>query len=175
MSKAWETLDQRETPDGLLELRRRDADDFLICVSGRVLMNSRASRSEEKLGVKTCAGLEPGARVLVGGLGTGLTLRAVLDTLPAECDVTVAELHPVIEQWCRGPLAELTRSAVADPRVSTRIADVADCIREAADGHASYDAIILDLFEGPHARSDPKNDPLYGQKAIARSSMLTCS
>jgi len=167
MSKAWETLDQRETPDGLLELRRRDADDFLICVAGRVLMNSRASRSEQELGVRTCAGLRSGARVLVGGLGMGLTLRAVLETLPDESRVTVAELHPVIAEWCRGPLAELSRSVLADPRVELRIADVADCIRDSPADH--YDAIVLDLFEGPHARTDANRDPLYGRQAIERT------
>jgi len=169
LSKAWETLDRRDTPDGVLELRRRDADDFLICVGGRVLMNSRASRSEEVLGLRTCAGLAPGAKVLVGGLGMGMTLRAVVDALPGDCAVTVAELHPVIEEWCRGPLAELTGSVVCDPRVTTRISDVADCIREAAEGDLPYNAIVLDLFEGPHAQTDPTRDPLYGMQAIERT------
>lgn len=177
MSKAWETLDQQTTPDGMLELRRRDADDFLILVAGRVLMNSRASVSEEELGRWVCAGLPPGSKVLVGGLGMGMTLRAVLDSLPADCDVTVAELHPVIVEWCRGPLAELTGSAVTDPRVTTKISDVAECIREASEedrrgrrnGEGAYDAIVLDLFEGPHARTDPSRDPLYGQQAIERT------
>ena len=67
MSKPWVTLDSRETPDGTLELRRRDKGDFLILIGGRVLMNSRASRSEEVLGIRTCRDLQPGARVLVGG------------------------------------------------------------------------------------------------------------
>ena len=171
MSKAWETLDERDTPDGLLELRRRDADDFLILVGGRVLMNSRASRSEEILGLKTCAALPPGARILVGGLGMGMTLRAVLDTVTEEASVIVAELHPVIVEWCRGPLAELTNAAAADPRVETRISDVADCIREQATGTASggFDAIVMDLFEGPHAGTDPMHDPIYGRKAIAHT------
>lgn len=169
MSKAWETLDERETPDGLLELRRRDVDDFLILVGGRVLMNSRASRSEEILGVKTCEGLAPGARVLVGGLGMAMTLRAVLDSIPSDATVTVAELHPVIVEWCRGPLAELTGAAVGDARVETKIADVADCIAQAAASGPRYHAIVLDLFEGPHARTDAAKDPLYGREAIKRT------
>jgi spermidine synthase len=177
MSKAWETLDQQTTPDGMLELRRRDADDLLILVAGRVLMNSRASASEEELGRWACAGLSPGSKVLVGGLGMGMTLRAVLDSLPADCAVTVAELHPVILEWCRGPLAELTGSAVTDPRVTTKISDVADRIREASEGRCAgngkgegaYDAIVLDLFEGPHARTHATRDPLYGQAAIERT------
>lgn len=169
MSKAWETLDQLDTPDGLLELRRRDTDDFLICVAGRVLMNSRASGSEEELGVRACEGLEPGARVLVGGLGMGLTLRAVLDVMPAESEVTVAELHPIIAEWCRGPLAELTRRAVEDPRVRLEVGDVADRIRAAAAGETGFDAIVLDLFEGPHARTHADRDRMYGRQAIERT------
>jgi len=169
MSRAWETLDERETPDGLLELRRRDAKDFLILIGGRVLMNSRASRSEEILGVKTCASLAPGGRVLIGGLGMAMTLRAVLDAIPGDARVTVAELHPIILEWCRGPLAELTAGAVLDPRVETRICDVAECIGEAAEMNRGYDAIVLDLFEGPHARTNPTSDPIYGRKAIART------
>ncbi|MBW2499577.1 MAG: spermidine synthase [Deltaproteobacteria bacterium] len=177
MSKAWETLDQQLTSDGVLELRRRDADDFLILVAGRVLMNSRASASEEELGRWACEGLSPGSKVLVGGLGMGMTLRAVLDSLPAEGAVTVAELHPVIVEWCRGPLADLTGSAATDPRVTTKISDVADCIREASEGRRGgshtgegvYDAIVLDLFEGPHARTHATRDPLYGREAIERT------
>jgi spermidine synthase len=169
LSKSWQTLDRRDTPDGVLELRQRDTADFLICVGGRVLMNSRASRSEEELGIRTCAGLGAGARVLVGGLGMGFTLRAVLDSLHAESEVTVAELHPIVAEWCRGPLAVLSGACLDDPRVSLRIADVADCIREMAAGEGGYDAIVLDLFEGPHARTDANRDPLYGRQAIERS------
>jgi spermidine synthase len=169
MSKPWVTLDQRETPDGVLELRRRDADDFLILVGGRVLMNSRASRSEEELGVRACAGLEGNAKVLVGGLGMGLTLRAVLASLSEESRVSVAELHPIIVEWCRGPLAELAGGAVDDPRVTTQISDVAEVIKKAATEKEDFDAIVIDLFEGPHAKTDAIGDPLYGKKAIART------
>jgi spermidine synthase len=169
MSRAWQTLDRRESPDGVLELRQRGADDFLICVNGRVLMNSRASRSEEQLGVRTCKGLGAGARVLIGGLGMGLTLRAVLDSLPEESHVDVSELHPIVAEWCHGPLAALTGGCLDDPRVSVRVGDVADHIREAADSAAAYDAIVLDLFEGPHAHTDARRDPFYGRQAIERS------
>ena len=169
MSRPWQTLDRRETADGVFELRRRDADDFLICIDGRVLMNSRESRSEEELGRQTCKDLARGARVLVGGLGMGLTLRAVLDALDAESRVVVAELHSVVIDWCRGPLANLSGDCLADARVSVWVGDVTDRIREAADGADSFEAIVLDLFEGPHARTDAKRDPLYGSQAIERS------
>lgn len=168
MSKAWEIVAQQQTADGLLELRCRDADDFLICVGGRVLMNSRASRSEEELGIQTCRDLPAEARVLIGGLGMAFTLRAVLDVLSPQSRVVVGELHPVIAEWCAGPIAALTDGAAQDPRVSVRIADVADLIREGADAGGSYDAIVLDLFEGPHAATDADRDPLYGRGAIDR-------
>ncbi len=167
MSKSWQILDRRDSPDGALELRRRDATDFLICLDGRVLMNSRASRSEEELGRRPCTGLSAGARVLVGGLGMGFTLRAVLDALPADSRVTVVELHPIVAEWCRGPLAPLSKQSLEDPRVTLVVGDVADRIREAAKDETFYDAIVLDLFEGPHAGTDAKADPLYGRRAIA--------
>lgn len=169
MARPWQTLDRRESPDGVLELRQRDVDDFLVCLDGRVLMNSRASRSEEELAVRACAGLGAGAQVLIGGLGMGLTLRAALDTLPDDCRVTVAELNATVGEWCRGPLASLCGQALDDPRVTLHIDDVAECIREASTGHVSYDAIVLDLFEGPHARTQAKHDPFYGRIALERS------
>jgi spermidine synthase len=133
-------------------------------------MNSRASRSEQELGVRTCRGLGSGARVLVGGLGMGLTLRAVLDVLPRDAEVVVAELHPAVAEWCRGPLAELCGWALEDPRVTLRSGDLADRIREAASGGSErYDAIVVDLFEGPHARTDAKHDPFYGRAALERA------
>ena len=170
MSKPWVTLDARETPDGVLELRRRDAKDFLILVGGRVLMNSRENQSEVVLGRAACAALcEPtgGNRVLVGGLGMGITLRAVLEAVHADCRVEVAELHPVVAEWCRGPLAELTEGAVLDPRVEVVLDDVSEVIRRGRE--TPYDAIVLDLFEGPHAKTDARKDPLYGRGAIDRT------
>ena len=167
MSRPWETLDRKTTPDGELELRRRGPDDFLILIGGRVLMNSRECRSEQVLGVETCRDLPLGGRVLVGGLGMGLTLRAVLDGLPQGARVDVAELHPVIADWCRGPLADLTGGASSDERVSIELTDVAERIRSAEPGR--WHAIVLDLFEGPHARTHAEKDPLYGRAAIDRS------
>ena len=169
MTRPWQTLDKKETPDGLLELRKRSKDDFLILIGGRVLMNSRESRSEEALGIKTCSELQSEARILLGGLGMGITLRAVLDSAACDVTVTVAELHPAIVEWCRGPLAHLTEAAVLDPRVETKITDVAECIRRAPSDGVPYDAIVLDLFEGPHSRTDVKADPFYGSKALERT------
>ncbi len=169
MAKPWQTLEKVDTPDGVLELRKRGDRDFLILINNRVLMNSSASRSETTLGelacgkVTTC--LRP--RVLIGGLGMGLTLRAALDLLPAESEVVVAELNQNIVVWCRGPLSELTKDAIADPRVTVVIDDVAAVIAKAAQPREKqFDAIIIDLYEGPGASSDALLDPFYGSRAL---------
>jgi spermidine synthase len=169
VTRPWETLETVVTPEGPLELRRRGEGDFLIVIAGRVLMTSAARRSEEALATLACAQLAAGAspRVLIGGLGMGYTLRAALDALPAPAKVVVAELSPEVVTWCRGPLAPLTGAAVDDPRVTIELADVAHVIARAAPG--SLDAIILDLYEGPHAATQRRDDPFYGPAALARS------
>lgn len=166
MARPWETLERVETVHGVLELRRRGERDFLILVDGRVLMNASARRSEIALGELAGRSVadRPRPRVLIGGLGMAITLRAALDSLPADARVAVAEIEPVVEAWCRGPLARLTDGAVFDPRVEVEVADVADVIERAAVG--AFDCIALDLFEGPAERSG-KADPLFGPKALA--------
>ena len=172
MTRPWQILDGVDTGAGRLELRRRGEDEFLIALGGRVLMNSAASRSEVALARIACAGIAERAapRVLIGGLGMGCTLRAALDALPATARVVVAELHEAVWRWCRGPLAALTAHAVDDPRVELRIGDVAGAIREAAaPGAVRLDALILDLYEGPHPASQPRDHPHYGAAALARA------
>ena len=170
MARPWKILETVATADGVLELRQRGDRDFLITLDNLVLMNSLANRSEIVLGELGCEGLmeHPAPRVLVGGLGMGCTLRAVLDSLPPTAEVTVAELNPVMVQWCRGPLAELTGGAADDPRVTIEVTDVAKRVARAARaGH--FDAIIFDLYRGPHFRTDREHDPLYGRRAIERA------
>jgi spermidine synthase len=106
--------------------------------------------------------------VLLGGLGMGCTLRGALDTLSADAQVVVAELNPVVPEWCRGPLASLTENAVTDSRVTLEICDVITLIRSAAQngGIARFDAIVLDLYRGPGANTDRIHDPFYGSRAI---------
>jgi len=171
MALPWKRLDRVATPEGVLELRQRGPRDFLITVGGRVLMNSTAQRSEIALGRIACRHLQhhPQPGVLLGGLGMGFTLKAVLDLLPAAGRVLVAELNPVVLAWCRGPLAGLTASAVDDPRVTAEIADAAEVIRTAADRETAFDAVILDLYTGPYAHCHGGDDPLYGSRAIARA------
>jgi spermidine synthase len=171
MAQPWKILQSVPTDEGILELRQRGEKDFLITVGGLVLMNSHAHRSEVALGRLACGHLKshPQPRVLVGGLGMGYTLRAVLDTLPSTAQVVVAELNRIVLSWCRGPLAPLTGGAVDDPRVGVEISDVADLIRTERHGGEKFDAIVLDLYKGPHPRTDERNDPLYGTLAIQHS------
>ena len=180
MALPWKIIDSVSTEDeGTLQLRQRGAKDFLITIGTQVLMNSAAHRSEVALGQIACAPLRhhPRPRVLVGGLGMGYTLRSLLDHLPATAQVVVAELNPVVVQWCQGPLAVLTSNVVSDPRVTVEIGDVAALIKRSAvgAGEAGFDAIVLDLYRGPHFYADAENDPLYGNKAIqsARQALKT--
>lgn len=168
MAQPWKVLEKETTADGVLELRQRGERDFLITVNGLVLMNSSLHRSEVALGELACAHLKThdAPRVLVAGLGMAFTLRAVLDQLPPSAAVVVAELNPVVVRWCRGALAPLTGAAVSDPRVKVEIADVADVIRKSAMGGERFDAVVLDLYTGPHAKSHKVEDPLYGSIAI---------
>lgn len=170
MAQPWKIIERVTTDEGILELRQRDERDFMITIGSQVLMNSLANRSEVVLGQLGCGHLKESKdpRVLVGGLGMGFTLKAVLDTLPASVQVIVAELNPTVHEWCRGPLAALTENAVDDPRVIVEIGDVARRIRRSAvdGGESRFDAIILDLYRGPHAKTDHRDDPLYGSRAI---------
>jgi len=169
VTRPWRTIDAVGTEDGQLELRSRGPGDFHLCLDGRILMNSRASRSEEALGrwaVEALAGCER-PRLLLAGLGMGLTLRAVLDALPASAAVVAVELQSQVRDWCEGPLRALCGSAVGDARVEVVIRDVADVIGES---DTDFDAIVLDLYEGVRPPSaDPRNDPCFGTAALARA------
>ncbi|MGD8367547.1 MAG: spermidine synthase [Desulfobacterales bacterium] len=171
MAIPWITIDSVQTDEGVLELRQRGERDFLITVDGRVLMNSRAHRTEEALGVLACGHLAavPEPRVLLGGLGMGYTLRAVLDALPTAARVTLAEVNPAVVDWCKGPLAELAGDAATDPRVRIEIDDVARIVDIAAGRRhpGRFHAVVYDLYTGPYTRTHVKSDPLYGNRALA--------
>jgi spermidine synthase len=169
MALPWQTIDKIDTGENFLELRKRSERDFLLLVNGRVLMNSSANRSELTLGEHACRLVvdRPRPRVLIGGLGMGFTLRAALDVLPPDARVVVAELNPVVVKWCCGPLADLTKSAASDPRVSIETDDVAAVIIGASrKGAERYDAIIIDLYVGPGVDTDEHYDPFYGSLAL---------
>lgn len=175
MAKPWQLVGSVETDEGKLELRQRGEKDALITIDGRVLMNAHANVSELVLAELACEPLRnaKNPRVLVSGLGMGFTLRAALDSLPAGAEVVVAELNPVVVEWCRGPIAHLSGAALDDPRVGVVVGDVTAVIREAAGKGAGtkgegggFDAIILDLYEGPYRGA---KCPLFGDRALASS------
>jgi len=174
MAKPWRIVDSVDTDEGLLDLRQRGETDFIITIDNRVLMNSSANMSEMVLAEMACESLKnkKNPRVLVGGLGMGFTLKAALDNLPADAEVVVAELNPIMVEWCRGPISHFSGGAVDDPRVKMVIDDVASIIRYAAmKGKGNrFDAIILDLYEGPHEGAPGRGEYLYGDMAIELSS-----
>jgi spermidine synthase len=173
MAKPWRIVDSIDTDEGLLDLRQRGETDFLITIDSRVLMNSSANMSEIVLAELACESLKnkKNPRVLVGGLGMGFTLKAALDSLPADAEVVVAELNPIVVKWCRGPLAHFAGGAVDDPRVKVVIDNVASVIRYAAmQGKQNrFDAIIFDLYEGPYEGDQGRGEYLYGDMALALS------
>ena len=157
----WSLLDTASVPGGgELRLMRRGAE-FSIISGSTELMNSRLGGSEEALATLTCARLEDrrAPRILIGGLGMGFTLRAALSRLGADAQVVVAELVPSVVSWARGPMAEVFGGSLEDPRVTLREADVGDLITPARPG---FDAILLDVDNGPEGLTRPANDRLYG-------------
>lgn len=167
-----ELIDTAEVPGGEpLRLFRRGAD-FMIVLERNELMSTRMSGSEEALAELACAPLRGrrGARVLIGGYGMGFTLRKALALLDADAAVVVAEIVPAILRWARGPMATLTAGCLDDPRVTLIEGDVAQAITA---GTASYDAILLDVDNGPDGLTRAGNDRLYraGGLAAARAAL----
>jgi len=147
-----------------LVLAQRDTE-FAIRLGAVALMSSLAHGSEEALAELACARLReaPAPRVLVGGLGMGFTLAAALRQLPEGARVTVAELVPAVLDWNRGPLAHLAGRPLDDRRVTAVARDVADVIRER---RASWDAILLDVDNGPRGLTRTGNDRLYSAAGL---------
>lgn len=164
------TIDQTTTPDGKeLVLYERDGV-YTIRVNGLELMSSRAHGSEEGMADLVLGQLKTRhPRVLVGGLGMGYTLRAVLDRVAHSSRVTVAELLPEIVKWNRDHLAMLADAPLEDPRVELAVDDVSRVMASRPD---TFDAILLDVDNGPAALTDHRNARLYvadGLAAIKRS------
>ena len=160
-----ELIDVAAVPGGdELRLYRRGAD-FMIVLDRNELMSTRMNGSEEALATLTCARLAgPAPALLIGGYGMGFTLRAALAVLGAGARVTVAELVPGIVAWARGPMASLTAGCLDDPRVALIERDVVD---EIAAGPARYDAILLDVDNGPDGLTRAQNDRLYTARGLA--------
>jgi spermidine synthase len=162
----WELLGQTRTPAGDEMALTRRSGEYVILASGKSLMSSRMHGSEEALatfGVRRARTLEQPS-VLVGGLGMGFTLRATLDLLPAAAHVVVAELVPALVEWNRGPLGPLADHPLEDTRVTVEIGDVGAAIRAGRD---RFDAILLDVDNGPAAFTASDNRALYDDRGLA--------
>lgn len=158
-------LEQATTPDGsTLSLHEHDGN-YMIRVDGRELMSTRHSNSEEQLGQVACAPLRERtkAKVLIGGLGLGFTLRAALKNLGPDAEVVVAELMPAVVAWNKNPAYKLAADALKDKRTRLQIADVYDVI---AKSRARFDAIMLDADNGTTAMMTDGNDRLYRQDGL---------
>ncbi|MGX7742593.1 spermine/spermidine synthase domain-containing protein [Rhodopseudomonas parapalustris] len=164
----WTQLATAQIPGGgELRLMRR-GQEFSIRLDANELMNSRLGGSEEALATLACQKLagRPKPRVLIGGLGMGFTLRAALKVFEEAAIIEVAELVPEVIDWGRGPMAELYGDSLSDPRVSILQRDVGELIRA---GSGRYDAILLDVDNGPEGLSRPANDQLYDPRGLAEA------
>jgi spermidine synthase len=164
--KPWNVLGRARTPDGTELTLTRHTSEYLILANGQSLMSSRMHGSEAALAVLGCgrARTLSQPQVLVGGLGMGFTLRAALDCLPPGACVYVAELVPAVVEWNRGPLGALANHPLDDPRVRVDEADVAAILRSSS---ARFDAVLLDVDNGPAALTAASNAGLYDSHGVA--------
>ena len=165
----WVKLDTARVPgaDGELRLMRRGTE-FSIMLGANELMNSRLSGSEAALATLACKKIETVTRphLLIGGLGMGFTLRAALAVLGPNARMDVAELVPAVVAWARGPMAEIFGGCLDDPRVRIKEADVLKAIRT---HKGAFDAILLDVDNGPEGLTRSGNDALYDLKGLRSS------
>jgi spermidine synthase len=164
-------IDTARVPGADVELRlMRRGSEFSMMLGANELMNSRLSGSEEALATLACRRIETlNPHLLIGGLGMGFTLRAALAVLGTDARITVAELVPAVIAWAKGPMKEIFGDSLEDPRVRILAADVADVI---GSDSAAFDAILLDVDNGPEGLIRKANDALYdvrGLKAIRRA------
>jgi spermidine synthase len=166
--KPWELLGQTRAPDGAELALTLRSGEYVILANGKSLMSSRMHGSEEALATFACARIKISGRgdpcVLIGGLGMGFTLRATLDLLPQYATVVVAELLPAVVEWNRGPLGPLAGHPLKDRRVRVEQGDVAATLRSSA---GVFDAILLDVDNGPAAFATSGNAALYSDAGLA--------
>ena len=164
--KPFELLGQALAPDGtVLKLVRRD-NEYIMVVDGAVLMSSRMHGSEEALATLACQRLRTLKKpsVLIGGLGMGFTLRTTLDLLPQDATVVVVELVSAVVEWNRGPLGPLAQHPLRDRRVRVETGDVLATLSSRID---QFDAVLLDVDNGPAALTASNNAELYNHRGIA--------
>jgi spermidine synthase len=162
----WLQIDSARVPGAEVELRlMRRGSDFSMMLGQNELMNSRLSGSEEALATLACRRIEAVKRphLLIGGLGMGFTLRAALAVLGPEARITVAELVPAVIAWARGPLAGIFGDSLNDPRANILSADVIEVIQSHP---TAFDAILLDVDNGPEGLIRKANNALYSLKGL---------
>lgn len=159
-----ETVAVARAPDGCELVLARRGEEWLVRVDGKILMSSRLHGSEQALARESLARLPAPADVLVGGLGLGYTLRALLDRVSERCQVTVAELVPELVDWNREQLASLHAHALDDPRCRVVVGDVRELLRRS---RAAFDLILLDVDNGPVAVAHSGNQELYSPSGLA--------
>ena len=167
--RPWTLLGTATVPGEGAPLRlMQRGDEFVIMAGTNPLMNSRMSGSEEDLATLSWERIKgrSSPHVLIGGLGMGFTLRAALAVLPAEVRITVAEIVPEIVAWARGPLAHIFGGCLNDPRVTIAVDDVGRLI---AQHKTAYDAILLDVDNGPEGLSRDGNDRLYSLSGLSKA------
>src|SRR5436309_8654835 len=164
--KSWELLGRTRTPDGDEMTLTRRGGEYVILAGGKSLMSSRMHGSEEALATFTCRRVRTLERpcVLVGGLGMGFTLRATLDLLPPGATVVVAELVPAVVEWNRGPLGSLAGQPLKDRRVKVHVGDVATIL---SSGPGRFDAVLLDVDNGPEALTAALHVGRYNHSGLA--------
>jgi spermidine synthase len=163
-----ELIGTAQVPGGVELKLFRHAGDYIIALEANELMSSRLGGSEAQLAVMTCERLRKGIEphLLIGGYGMGFTLRAALAVLDKGARITVAELVPQIIEWARGPMAGLTAGCLDDLRVRLVVRDVAV---EIAAAPKRYDAILLDVDNGPTGLVRVENDRLYSMRGLAKA------
>ena len=164
--KPWEPLGETTTPDGTSLTLTRHTDEYVILANGRSLMSSRMHGSEEAMAALACRRARTLEQpwVLVGGLGMGFTLRATLDLLPPGAIVVLAEIVPAVVEWNRGPLGPLAAHPLKDKRVRVEMGDVAATMRTSP---GCFDAVLLDVDNGPSAFTESGNAALYHDRGVA--------
>jgi spermidine synthase len=161
-----ELLGQALSRDGTVVKLVRRSDEYIILANGKSLMSSRMHGSEEALATLACRRARTLERpsILIGGLGMGFTLRAALEILPADAKVVVAEIVPAVVEWNRGPLGPLAGHPLSDARVQVEVEDVAVTL---SSRRGQFDAVLLDVDNGPTAFAGPNNAWLYDHRGIA--------
>ena len=164
-------IDSAEVPGGATLELISHGRDHMITLERNELMSTRMQFSEEQLAELTVDRLRVDRpNMLIGGYGMGFTLRAALRRLPADARIVVAELVPKIIEWAKGPMAHHTGECLADPRLTLDMTDVADPIAEAADGmRPQFDAILLDVDNGPDGLVRAENDKLYSPRGLKQT------